>query len=154
MKHIVYLAGPITGCSYNGCTHWRERFENALNSNEVQALSPMRGMSYLESSDVIEQDYPDHVMSCQRGIMVRDHFDTKRATILIANLLGAEKISIGTVMEMAWAWDNGIPVVCMMEPEGNVHDHPMLRETIGFRVESEEEALHVVCTILFDTWDN
>jgi len=54
-------------------------------------------------------------------------------------------------MEMAWAWDNGIPVVCMIEKEGNVHDHPMLRETIGFRVETRQEALHVVQTIL---WSN
>jgi nucleoside 2-deoxyribosyltransferase len=149
MKHIVYLAGPITGCSYNGCTDWRERFEYELTDASVQALSPMRGKTYLEREDVIGHDYPDKVMSCQRGIMVRDHFDTKRATILVVNLLAAEKVSIGTVMEMAWAWDNGIPVVCMIEAEGNVHDHPMIRETIGFRVETEMEALHVVRTILW-----
>jgi nucleoside 2-deoxyribosyltransferase len=148
MRQIVYLAGPITGCSYEGCTDWRDRFEDELNNNAVQTLSPMRGKTYLKGLGDIAHDYPGHVMSCQHGIMVRDHFDTTRATLLVVNLLGAEKVSIGTVMEMSWAWDNGIPVVCMME-EGNVHDHPMLRETIGFRVESEEEALHVVRTILW-----
>ena len=149
MKHIIYLAGPITGCSYDGCTTWRDRFEEELNSEEVQALSPMRGKDYLAHTGVIAHDYPDKVMSCQRGIMVRDHFDTKRATILVVNLLGAKKVSIGTMMEMAWAWDSGIPIVCMMEATGNPHDHPMLRETIGFRVETEEEAIHIVSTILW-----
>lgn len=149
MKHIVYLAGPITGCSYVGCTDWRDRFEEELNWDDVQALSPMRGKDYLEHLDIIAKDYPGKVMSCQRGIMTRDHFDTKRATLLVVNLLGADKVSIGTVMEMSWAWDNGIPIICMIEQEGNVHDHPMLRETIGFRVETEDEALHVVRTILW-----
>jgi len=149
MKHIVYLAGPITGCSYDNCTDWRGWFEDELNNDEVQALSPMRGKHYLQHLDTIAHDYPDHVMSCQRGIMVRDHFDTKRATVLLVNLLGAEKVSVGTVMEMSWAWDNGIPVVCIIEEEGNIHDHPMLRETIGFRVTSEAEALHIVKTILW-----
>lgn len=150
MRHIVYLAGPITGCSYNGCTTWRDFFEEELNSDDVQVLSPMRGKDYLEHLDVIGHEYPEKVMSCQRGIMTRDHFDTKRSTILVVNFLDADKVSIGTVMEMSWAWDNGIPIVCMMA-EGNVHDHPMLRETIGFRVETEKEALHVVRTIL---WSN
>jgi len=149
MRHIIYLAGPITGCSYDGCTDWRERFEKELTNDKVQALSPMRGKTYLEGLDEIDPDYPGHVMSCQRGIMVRDHYDTKRCTILVVNFLGAEKVSIGTVMEMSWAWDNHIPIVCIIEEQGNVHDHPMLRETMGFRVKSEAEALHVVRTILW-----
>jgi len=149
MKHIVYLAGPITGCSYVACTNWRDFFEEELNSVHVQVLSPMRGKTYLRGLDDIAHDYPSMIMSCQRGIMVRDHFDTTRATILVVNLLGAEKVSIGTVMEMSWAWDHGIPVVCIMEEEGNIHDHPMIRETIGFRVTTETQALHVVRTILW-----
>lgn len=149
MRQIVYLAGPITGCSYDGCTDWRERFEKELTNETTQALSPMRGKNYLAGLDEIALDYPGHVMSCQHGIMVRDHFDTKRCVILVVNLLGADKVSIGTVMEIAWAWDNQIPVVCMMEDEGNLHDHPMLREAIGFRVKTEDEALHIVRTILW-----
>jgi len=145
----VYLAGPITGCSYDGCTDWRERFEKELTTNEVLALSPMRGKDYLAGLEEIAPDYPESVMSCQRGIMVRDHFDTKRCTILVVNLLGADKVSIGTIMEMAWAWDNQIPVVCIIEDEGNIHEHPMLRETMGFRVKTEDEALHIVRTIMW-----
>jgi len=149
MRDIVFLSGPITDCSYVGCTDWRERFEEELTNETTQALSPMRGKTYLEGLDKIAPDYPGHVMSCQRGIMVRDHFDTKRCTLMVVNLLGADKVSIGTVMEMSWGWDNGVPIICIMEDEGNPHDHPMIREAIGFRVKTEDEALHVVRTILW-----
>jgi hypothetical protein len=43
------------------------------------------------------------VLSCARGITTRDYNDCKRCDILVANFLGADKISIGTVMEIAWA---------------------------------------------------
>ena len=37
-----------------------------------------------------------------------------------------------------------------MEKEANVHEHPMIAEAIGFRVETMEQAAHVAKVILFD----
>jgi hypothetical protein len=39
-------------------------------------------------------------------------------------------------------------LVCVMEKEGNPHDHPMITEAIGFRVETLDEALHVTEKVL------
>ena len=64
------------------------------------------------------------------------------------NLLGAERVSIGTVMEIAWAHDHKIPIVAAMEPEGNLHDHPMLRDSISVRVSSLDEAIEAVVAIV------
>jgi hypothetical protein len=35
--------------------------------------------------------------------MTRDRFDATRCDVLLVNLLGAERVSIGTMMEVAWA---------------------------------------------------
>ena len=66
----------------------------------------------------------------------RDRFDATRCDLLFVNLLGAKETSIGTVMEIAWADLLRKPIVLAIEPEGNIHDHGMIKEAIGFRVPS------------------
>jgi len=80
--------------------------------------------------------------------MTRDFNDCSTCDVLLVNLLGASKVSIGTVMEIAWAYQNRTPVVVVMEQEGNPHEHAMIREAIGFRVHTMGEAIAVVRTIL------
>ena len=148
----VYLAGPITGYSYGEVTDWREHFKSLV-SGGIECLSPMRGKEYLkalsEGSDgKVADSYPGEVLSCDRGIMTRDYFDCKRASVVVANLLGATRVSVGTVMEIAWAYDGRTPVIAVMEPGNNCHDHSMIREAIGFRVVTLDEAAHIVNTIL------
>ena len=41
--HTVYLAGPITGLTYDGATDWRHAVAADLNSVGIKGLSPMRG---------------------------------------------------------------------------------------------------------------
>lgn len=156
----VYLGGPITGLSYVGCTDWREDAIEALSKHNIQGLSPLRGKDYLANEKSISDNYNDgvrsneslgrlaSVMSSQRGIYARDFFDCHRADALIVNLLGAERVSIGTVMEIAWAASNQTPIILIMEKEGNIHEHSMLREACAFRVETLEDALHVCVATL------
>lgn len=148
MKPRIYLAGPISGCTYGECTDWRGHFEVLVGSG-VQCLSPMRGKGYLARETSIGDNYPQHVMSSQRGITTRDFYDCTRADLVLVNFLGAKAVSIGTVLEVAWAFSARIPLIAVMEPEGNLHDHGMVRECIGFRVETLEEAAHVARVVLW-----
>lgn len=158
----IYLAGPITGCTYQGCTSWREAFKEMLakamagpdwRPEEVRCLSPMRAKDYLDQVGIINKDYPSvefGPLSCSRGIMTRDFFDCCRANILVTNLLGASVVSIGTVMEIAWAYQNNTPNIVIMEPDNkNLHEHPMIWEAIGFRVESLQQAADTAVAVLW-----
>jgi hypothetical protein len=62
-------------------------------------------------------------------------------------MLGAETVSIGTVMEISWAWSFRNPIVLVMEKEGNIHEHAMIREACPFRVETLEEAIEVLAAL-------
>jgi hypothetical protein len=148
MNKSVYLAGPITGCTFAGCTDWRKYAAKILIDVGITALDPMRAKDYLLQYTNMSDSYEDSVLSCSRGIMTRDHWDCTRCGVLLVNLLGATKVSIGTCMEIAWAWDNGIPVVLVIEKTGNIHDHAMIREATGFRVETLDEALHIIMGLL------
>lgn len=148
-KPLVYLAGPITGLNYAGATDWRDHAITQLNILSIKGLSPMRFKTYLSKEDVLlAEGYGDFVLSTARGIMTRDRFDCTRADLILVNFLGATRASIGTAMEIAWADLKRIPIVNVMEESGNIHDHAMINEAVGFRVPTLEEGLEVVGRIL------
>ncbi len=116
----------------------------------------MRGKEYLEA---IAKDKPftadgdkyavQGVLSTNRGIMTRDRWDATRCDVLLVNFVDAAqgKVSIGTCMEIAWADLKRIPIVCAME-KGNAHEHGMIFEALGYRVNTLDEALDIVKAIL------
>ena len=150
MNKSVYLVGPITGLSYDGATDWRQYAKSFLSHRNIAALNPMRGKDYLLQETSIEDKYDKHVMSTSRGIMTRDYFDCMNAGVILANFLGAKKASIGSAMECAWAYVNHTPLIVCMEESGNPHDHAMIREATGYRVESLDEGLKIAAAILTD----
>lgn len=150
----VYLAGPIAGLNYAGATEWRDYVKQELNSVGIQALSPMRAKQYLKGVASFSTDGDVYktlsVLSCNRGITTRDRFDCTTADVVVVNLLGAERVSIGTVMEIAWADVCRIPLVLIMEPDANVHNHGMILECVGFHCHTLDEALAVTKAILLE----
>lgn len=144
---LVYLAGPITGLNYDGCTEWRQYVIDRL-PEEIKGLSPLRAKAHLKDVGILDGSYGDHVLSTQRGIYARDRFDCTRADAILVNLLGAERVSVGTVMEIAWAADNNIPAILIMEREGNLHDHPMVREACPFIVDTVDAGIDVLTALL------
>lgn len=154
MTGTVYLAGPIAGRDYAGATLWREIAAIKLGAAGIRALSPMRAKEFLKGvegdvgfSATCENYGHLSPLSNARGIMTRDRFDATRCDVLLVNLRGADRVSIGTCMEIAWADLCRTPIVCVMEP-GNPHEHAMVNEAIGYRVSTLTEALDVVKAIL------
>ena len=150
----VYLAGPIAGLDYTGATDWRDEAIADLAAAGIKGLSPMRAKEYLKNvsrdvgfSATCEEYGHLSPMSGPRGIMTRDRFDATRCDVLLVNLLGATTVSIGTVMELAWADLKRTPSIVCMEP-GNVHEHCMVSEATGFHVHSLQEGLDVAKAIL------
>ena len=173
----VYLSGPIAGLTYDDGQDWRTVAEASLKEAGIQGLSPLRAKGYLRQVGEISghgREYADMgVLSTPKAVLARDHFDATRCDVLLVNLLGAKRVSIGTVMEIAFAYEARIPIVCAMESgvsaaqpdqlswlaamidgEGCVYVVRRERqvgasfEAIDFRVDSLEEALYVVKTIL------
>lgn len=147
MTKRVYLAGPIDGLDYSGCTDWRDYAKRELAKDGIEAFSPMRGRENLRNSGVISGTYEGPLAS-SKGITRRDRFDVKNCDVMLTNLRGAKKISIGTMIEygMASAWDK--LVITIMGRQGDVHEHLMLDEITGYRVETLNEGILVARAIL------
>jgi nucleoside 2-deoxyribosyltransferase len=127
---------------------WRDFAEEWLAGVGIRAISPMRQKQHLCLEQSIADSYPDGVLSCDRGIMTRDRSDVRRCDVVLANLLGAKRVSVGTCIEFGWADAWRKPIVAVMETSGNFHEHSMIREAVGFRVNSLGGGLQIVQSLL------
>ena len=145
--NTVYLAGPIAGLNYAGAVNWRAAAIADLAAVGIKGLSPMRAKEYLRDVREFSADCQSegivNILSTPRSVMTRDRFDATRCDMMLVNFLGAQRVSIGTCMEVAWADLKRIPIVCVMEA-GNVHEHAMIDQALGWRVDSLVEALHLI----------
>ena len=166
----VYLAGPITGLTYEGATDWREYAKRRLKEYGILGVSPMRGKEFLKAlgsmpSGDQAKGSDRHGLSLPHGFVARDRLDVRRADAVLMNLLGAERVSIGTMVEIGWADAFLKPVVLVMEepkmiapdsefgPEDwdtNIHEHGFVRELTQYHNEDLDTAIETIAAILTD----
>lgn len=136
----VYLVGPITGQTYSGATEWRNTFSDALRAHGMRPLSPMRGKDYLLNETNVKDAYEEFPLSSEQGIFNRDLYDVRHSDALVCNFLGAERVSIGSIAEIAVAYENKRFIIVVMEPT-NIHNHSFVRRFASVVVDSLHEAL-------------
>ena len=151
MTPTVYLAGPITGLSFAGCTEWRDGAIAMLAEHGIKGFSPLRAKEYLlgESSlrDAYDGDDPTYWLSTAKAIVARDRFDCQRVDMVLMNVIGAERVSIGTMIEAGWADAARVPFVLAHE-KGGIHDHAMLTQLAGWETDSLEKAIETCVAVL------
>ena len=152
-RPLVYLAGGIAGLAGVDAVEWRGAAMLALATRNIESLDPMRAKLHLAHQKRISENFNDYanagVFFTSRGIMTRDFNDVQRCDALLVNLLGAKKPSLGTIMELAWAYALQKPAVVAIEAIGNPHDnHPMISAAMPFRVTTLDEAIDAVAVIL------
>jgi nucleoside 2-deoxyribosyltransferase len=136
----VYLARPITGCTYEEVVAYYVETIALLRGFGFEVLFPMCGKNYLRSETVFKSEGYVQPLSTNRAIVGRDRWMVKQSDIVLANLSGSRQVSIGTVCELAWAFDAGKHVLVVMEL-GNVHEHAFVLEFADAIFETVDEAL-------------
>jgi nucleoside 2-deoxyribosyltransferase len=145
MNKLVYLAGPIDGCTYESCTNWREDAIQQLAKDGITGLSPMRAKEFLKiHQKIIDKIHNNHPLTSDSGITTRDIWDVRRCDAILFNLLGAEKVSIGTMIEYGWASAFNKPIITIIEKEGNIHEHSIVRQLSGYRIDNLESGLNII----------
>jgi hypothetical protein len=91
---LVYLCGPINGCTDAECNDWR----NYAKSRLPRTLDPMR------------RDYRGREAEAYREVVELDKRDVVACDVVLAN---CPKPSVGTSMEILLAWQIGRPVVAV-----------------------------------------
>jgi nucleoside 2-deoxyribosyltransferase len=94
---LVYLCGPINGCTDAECNDWRSYAKSRL----PDTLDPMR------------RDYRGREAESVNEIVELDKIDVQECDVVIAN---CPKPSVGTSMEVFYAWELG-KKIAVIAPE-------------------------------------
>lgn len=144
----VYLSGAIDGLTYKEADSWRQ-FAIANFNDNITALDPLRSKEWLMNKGVISAETSQgHWSASDEFIGTRDHWDTTRCDVMLVNLLGAKKVSIGTVLEIGMARAAGVKIILAMEDEGNVHEHCMIRNYATMRFNNLYSAIEATNALL------
>jgi nucleoside 2-deoxyribosyltransferase len=151
MTKQIYLCGPITGLTYDEATLQRNELVLRFQDLGISALSPMRGKIFeLQGrAEVFKSKGYTEIMATDKAIVGRDRNDVKSSDAILADLRGAKKASIGSMVEFGWADAYRIPIITVMEKDGNPHDHAFVQQLSTYVVSDMEEAI-VLATILLN----
>lgn len=151
----VYLSGPITGMDYgNARFGWRKVFAEGLGEGIVP-LSPMRHEGHLaemktamsvEALKKFEKE-KNHIFSHPKMIVSKDMLDIEQCDLVVVNLLGAERVSQGTVWEMGYAKGKGKQIVVITDKD-NVHTSPFVTESANVVVDNLQDAVNITNSLL------
>jgi Nucleoside 2-deoxyribosyltransferase len=153
----VYLSGPITGLDFNTAHSWTEYAKQQLRILDsehighfrIDGYKPLRKKSFLANeTELSAHGYNHHPLSSNRGIVTRDIYDVRSSDMILVNLLDAKRVSIGTVCEISAAFVLNIPIVLVMEKEGNVHEHCFVREMCDYHVHDLDFGISLVKSVL------
>jgi nucleoside 2-deoxyribosyltransferase len=93
MRGVIYLCGPINGCTDAECKDWREFVKSQW---EGDTLDPMR------------RDYRGKEDESVREIVELDKIDVTVSDYILVNY---DRPSVGTSMEILYAWERGKPII-------------------------------------------
>jgi len=140
---IVYLAGLIS-TDHPQSLEWRGDASFKLGYTwKMKCLSPLRGKDMTKSEDG-GISTPDQG---SKSIIIRDYNDIRRADVMLVNfnLWGSARPLVGTLMELAWAWEMKMPVVAACDKDDRLmRDHPFIKECVSHYCETMEEAIEFV----------
>ena len=119
----VYLCGPINGCTDTEATEWRE---------EVKKFYP-------KSIDPMVRDYRGKEAGSYREIVDLDKRDVRGCDCLLVNYV---KPSVGTSMEVFYAWTIGKPIIILCASDAIIS--PWLRYHSTCFAHSLDEAVNAI----------
>ena len=164
MSSKIYLAGPIAGVSYEVARYaWRSEFKELLDKDwsysqfeKPRCFGPMRGKEYLSwtkempSGHIQLHDLAPEI-SKPHGVMGRDSWDVRTASLVVANCSFIEKPSVGTIMEIGMAHAYRVPIILIQNVDGDDSHwskHAMMVEAATYRVATVDEAV-ALAVLLF-----
>jgi nucleoside 2-deoxyribosyltransferase len=137
----IYTAGPISGQSYDQVMKRYRGQVTSLQDMGYEVICPMTGKEYLRTElEFKAHGYDKHPVSTNHAIKERDRWMVGSVDIVLVDFTEcAGIVSIGSVMELAWADELKKHTIVVME-EGNIHEHCFVLECADIVFRTMDEA--------------
>lgn len=118
MKKMVYLSGACKNETYEERASWRRKCGEWFNdfSNDFTVFNPV---------DYFDYSRGDHQSELE--VFKFEHRKVKEAAVILVNLKNANQ-SVGTIAELAWAYEKDIPIIGFYDGENDIsHVHEWIK---------------------------
>lgn len=137
----IYLGGSITGLTGDVVFEQFEEPISILSDAGYKVLHPMIGKDEMRTEEEFKSHgYQTNPLTRDEAIYNRDRWMIEHCDVVMFNLLNAERVSIGSMFEMAWANDHNKMVITLMQSD-NIHQHVFVKQASSVVLESVEEAI-------------
>jgi nucleoside 2-deoxyribosyltransferase len=137
----IYIGGRISGLSYEEASEYFNTTKEVLESIGYYVYSPMTAKNSLRTEINLRSSGYGNPTSTNHAIFERDKWSVHQADVFYLNLEKAvDFVSIGGMMELAWAAELGKHVVVVMQAE-NIHRHAFVLESADIIFTTHAEAI-------------
>lgn len=126
----IYLCGPINGCTDDKAMTWRDWFKR------IGGTSPFLSINWI---DPMKRDYRGKEHEDYREIV---ELDKREVAMSDAIVVMYTQPSVGTSMEVFFAWSRNIPTIVIDESSKPIS--PWLRYHATAVVKTKEEAMQKI----------
>lgn len=142
----IYVGHPITGLDGDEVFQYYDNIKGQLLGHTI--LCPMTGKDHLRTAKDLGVDLEEHPITKNHAIFQRDTWMVSQCDLVLMDLTGATKASIGCCMELAIAsWLNKHTIVVM--DKFNVHNHAFTKEAADIVFETLDDALDYINLLKF-----
>lgn len=145
----IYIAGAISGQPVDDVFSYFKEVQIFLANVGYTVYSPMLGKAkFRNEMEFQPHGYKHDPIITNHAIVERDRWMVNAIDLVYCNLTMCNgRVSIGSVMELAWAHQLGKHTVVAME-EGNIHHHAFVLEAADIIFETHESALDYLKTLI------
>ena len=137
----VYLSGYINETVFDQCIEWRKKireyydhWKGGAEKYPIEWIDPLNGE--LSSDGLSLKNIPAN------ALVHRDYYSVKISDLIVVNFdtFGETRPPIGTICELAWAWELRKPVIIITD-NSNYINHPFTVSFASFFVKTVDELL-------------
>lgn len=143
----IYLVHPISGMTADEVFDYYTKTSKELTDQGYDVLTPMFGKENLRCEKEFRASGYKSPCTTNHAIFNRDKWMVMQADIIYANFLNAKQVSIGSMMELAWASDHGKHVIVSMQDE-NPHAHAFVYEASNIVYNNHEDVIEYLTKII------
>jgi len=124
----IYLVGSITGQDYDTVVRLIEGKKTLLEKFGYEVFHPMLGKEFLRNEIEFKSEGYKNPASTNHAIFNRDLWMVAQSDIILADFTSSgERVSIGSMFELAWASAYNKHVIVVMDKD-NIHRHAFVLE--------------------------
>lgn len=136
----IYVAGRITGSTPEEVFEYFNSTRKILEECGYEVLTPLMGKEYLRIEKKFAPEGYKYPASTDHAIAERDKWMVGQSDIVFVNFIGMPAVSVGCVMELAWASLLGKHTVIAIDKE-NINYHAFVLDAADIVFDSTRAAL-------------